>query len=208
MICPLCSHNATIFLRDQKRSFYKCPECQGIFVGTNSLPSAIEEENRYHLHNYKEKDSGYLNFVSPLIKAVKTNHAKDNIGLDYGCGKVPMLANHLTKQGYTLYLYDPFFHKNEDVFNKLYDYIICCEVIEHFHKPYEQFKILKSLLNTSGVLYCKTELQPKQEKFKSWWYKNDTTHTFFYSEQTLHWIKTKFNFSNLRITSDYIIFKV
>ena len=207
MICPLCSHNAELFLKNKKRTFYRCPECRGIFADSDSLPSPKEEEDRYHLHNYDEQDAGYLKFVTPLIEAIKTNQPISNKGLDYGCGKVPILAKNLAKQGFQISLYDPFFHKNSSIFDQKYDFIVCCEVIEHFHNPYDQFKILNSLLNITGTLYCKTELQPAPEEFKSWWYKNDITHTFFYAEETFHWIKKEFDFRKLIILSDYAVLK-
>ena len=207
MICPLCSYNAELFSEDKKRKFYRCPECRGIFADSDSLPSPKEEEERYHLHNYDEQYTGYLRFVTPLIEAIKDNQKNTDKGLDYGCGKVPILANHLMELGFQMALYDPFFHKNSSIFNQKYDFIVCCEVIEHFHKPNEQFQILKSLLSNSGSLYCKTELQPDLIDFQSWWYKNDITHTFFYSEETLQWIKKEFNFQDLTITSDYVVLK-
>ena len=207
MICPLCSYNAELFSEDKKRKFYRCPECRGIFADSDALPSPKEEEDRYHLHNYDDQDAGYLRFVTPLIEAIKTNQPTSNKGLDYGCGKVPILAKNLAKLGFQVSLYDPFFHKNSNIFNQKYDFIVCCEVIEHFHKPNEQFQILKSLLSNSGSLYCKTELQPNLVDFQSWWYKNDITHTFFYSEETLQWIKKEFNFQDLTITSDYVVLK-
>lgn len=205
MICPLCSHNAELFSEDKKRKFYRCPECRGIFADSDSLPSPKEEEERYHLHNYDEQDAGYLKFITPLIEAIKGNQKNTDKGLDYGCGKVPILANHLMELGFQMALYDPFFHKNSSIFNQKYDFIVCCEVIEHFHKPNEQFQILKSLLSNSGSLYCKTELQPDLIDFQSWWYKNDITHTFFYSEETLQWIKEEFDFREVVVAPNYIL---
>ena len=76
------------------------------------------------------------------------------------------------------------------------DFIICCEVIEHFHSPSSEFALLRKLLKPGGSLLCMTHLLPKKTAFRNWYYKNDPTHVIFYSEENIQWIKSNFNFES------------
>ena len=42
--------------------------------------------------------------------------------------------------------------------------------------------------------------------FSKWWYKNDLTHVFIYSEKTFEWIKKEFGFENMFIEKNFIKF--
>ena len=70
--------------------------------------------------------------------------------------------------------------------------------MEHFQQPFEEFKLLKSLLKPGGKLYCKTEVFEDAIDFKSWHYKNDRTHVTFYNRETLLWIEKNLNFSDFQ----------
>jgi hypothetical protein len=87
-----------------------------------------------------------------------------------------------------------------------YDYIACCEVVEHFYDPFREFKKLKDLLNPGGKLYCMTELYDQNTDFRAWYYKNDPTHVFFYSPCAISWIKEQFNFKEAKIEGRLIVF--
>ena len=103
-------------------------------------------------------------------------------------------------------LWDPFFHPDTLVLKTSYDFIVCCEVIEHFHKPDEAFKQLYALLKPGGRLICKTDLLP-DTPLKDWYYVTDQTHVAFYSEESLRWIQNNVGFSELQIEERLIIFK-
>lgn len=79
-----------------------------------------------------------------------------------------------------------------------YNYIICCEVIEHFHFPQKEFTLLRSLLKPGGILYCMTEIYSEDIDFINWHYKNDPTHVFFYHKDALKWIQEHFRFSEVK----------
>ncbi|MEW7280790.1 methyltransferase domain-containing protein [Aquimarina sp. 2201CG1-2-11] len=83
----------------------------------------------------------------------------------------------------------PIFVQTKTFLKKRYVYIVCFEVMEHFYNPAKEFGLLKSLLLPNGTLYCKTKLYNSMINFTTWWYKNDPTHVFFYSNSTLLWIK-------------------
>ena len=100
--------------------------------------------------------------------------------------------------------YDPFFNPISLPNEPAFDYIIACEVVEHFYDPKKEFETLYQLLHTGGTLICKTKLHDTQSDFANWWYKNDPTHVFFYSKQTFEVIKTQYEFKRLEILEDYL----
>jgi 2-polyprenyl-3-methyl-5-hydroxy-6-metoxy-1,4-benzoquinol methylase len=168
--------------------------------------SKTEEKDRYLTHNNDVNDPRYQNFVSPLFTTVNSDFPKTAKGLDFGAGTGPVIAKMLSEKGYSVALYDPFFHPNTEVLEKQYDFIVCCEVMEHFHNPNKEFKLLERLLAPKGKLYCMTDLVPKNIKFSDWYYKNDNTHVVFYSERNLQWIQRHFGFSKLEVNSRLIVF--
>lgn len=79
--------------------------------------------------------------------------------------------------------------------------------MEHFFRPDKEFVLLKSLLNPGGKLYCMTDVYRNQLAFSDWYYKNDPTHVFIYTEKTLEFIKNEFGFKNLFIQNRLIVFE-
>ncbi len=163
-----------------------------------------EEKERYEAHNNDVNDTRYQKFVSPIVEGVKDNYNTNHTGLDYGAGTGPVITSLLEKKGYDVKLYDPFFHNYSENLCKKYDYIICSEVMEHFHNPYYEFKSLTKILNSKGTIFCMTSLYNEDINFENWYYKNDPTHVFFYHKKALEWIKNKFSFSDLQIDGKLI----
>lgn len=170
------------------------------------LPNRLSEKSRYDLHQNDSADMGYREFVSPITNAVVDNHNSTDIGLDFGSGKDSAVANILTDKGFQLYEFDPFYKNEANLLDTQYDYITCCEVIEHFHQPKKEFELLHKLLKPRGRLYCMTYIYNANIDFDKWYYKNDITHTFIYQEGTLRWIAKHFNFSDIEIINRLIIF--
>ena len=46
-----------------------------------------QEKERYESHTNDSDDLGYQNFVSPITNSVLKEFNKEDIGLDFGCGK-------------------------------------------------------------------------------------------------------------------------
>ena len=205
--CPLCNSTSTLFYEKTKHLFYKCNTCHGIFRPKHTFLTAEEEKAHYEKHNNDVFDERYQNFVSPIVNAVLQDFSSEAKGLDFGSGTGPVIAKMLTDKGYQVQNYDLFFANEPSLLNQKYDYISCCEVMEHFHQPYKEFELLKSLLLPKGKLYCKTEVFNNQKPFENWYYKDDFTHVFIYQHKTLEWIKTKFHFSNLVIKEKLIVFE-
>lgn len=170
-------------------------------------PSPDEERVRYLKHRNDVHDPDYRAFVSPLVDAVCEDNDEDAPGLDFGCGRVPIVSSMLRERGYEVGSYDPFFMDDADLLRRRYRYIASSEVIEHFHYPAKEFALLRSLLMEGGRLYCSTSLYSDAIDFKRWHYKDDPTHVFFYSPETMHWIKEAFSFSRVEIRGSLTIFR-
>lgn len=170
--------------------------------------SPTEEKDRYDQHKNDVNDQGYRNFVSPLVGKVLKTHPFGSSGLDYGSGSGPVAAVLLREKGYEVSLFDPFYHPDKKVLQRKYNFIICSEVIEHFYRPAEEFRLLSSLLLPGGSLFCMSELLPDQVNFTNWYYKNDPTHVFFYHLTALEWIRKKYSFSSLQVEKRLIHFKL
>ncbi len=206
MLCSLCNGTTTNFEVFKDRNYVHCVNCKAILLSSQYFLSPEAEKFRYSLHNNDITDLAYINFVSPITNQVKADFASDAEGLDFGCGTGPVISSELTKSGYSLQLYDPYFKPNSKLLKKQYDFIVCCEVMEHFHEPFREFSLLKSLLKENGKLYCKTRLWEPAIDFKSWHYKNDETHVIFYSEESLQWIRKNIGFTKVQVLPELIIF--
>ncbi len=196
--CPLCGGPANSFLEIPNRTYHQCECCLGVFLDRTRFIPPESEKRRYEEHNNNVDDPGYQKFVEPITYRVQKMFGKERKGLDYGAGTGPVAAKLLRDKGYSIELYDPYFWNNPAALELKYDFIICCEVIEHFHSPAKEFKRLRSLLKSTGVLFCMTDLFSENTDFERWYYKNDPTHVFFYQKSTLAKIKSQFGFSALR----------
>ncbi|WP_245539753.1 class I SAM-dependent methyltransferase [Psychroflexus tropicus] len=210
--CPLCNNAADYFcfISNVNRTYFRCKVCNAVFLSNKNYVDLQTEKARYLKHNNDVEDSRYQKFVEPITNAVQLQFPKFASGLDYGCGTGPVASAVLKNNGYKqIALYDPIFHPDLHLLEVKYDFIICCEVMEHFFYPRKEFSLLKSLLKDSGKLYCKTSLLQdgiSEEEFKDWWYKDDPTHVFFCSPKTLRFIADHFNFKDLVISPKLIIF--
>ena len=205
-LCPLCSGKIFLYYRYRRKSYYKCEKCHGISLGKNDFLPNEEEKKRYLEHNNNIEDIRYQNFVKPIVLAILNDFKKNHKGLDYGAGTGPVITKMLKDYTYDIKPYDPYFYNFPEYLKEKYDYIVCCEVMEHFYNPYIEFKKLKNLLHENGRLYCKTELLKENTDFESWYYKNDLTHVFFYTERSILWIKNNFYFKDVSIENRLIIF--
>ena len=206
-LCPLCQSRGKQFYSFKTRLYNKCIHCKGIFVDRSLVPDPDAEKKRYLEHINDVEDSGYQKFVLPITSAILKQYTPAHKGLDFGAGTGPVISKLLKDKDYTVQLYDPFFHKNTELLKNTYDYIVCCEVIEHFHHPFDEFQLLKKLLKTKGKLFCMTNIYNQNIDFHTWHYKNDPTHVFIYQKPTLYWIQKEVGFSDLSIDDRLIVFQ-
>ena len=202
-ICRLCGEKTNPFFGDE---YFHCENCKAISRKLTSLPDAITEKKRYDQHQ-NSPDDGYEKFISPIINYVLKNISTEKTGLDFGSGPNSILANILGEKKYTLSKFDPFYETGSSVLNNTFDFIIACEVIEHFHYPQNEFKKLKEKLNQKGEILIMTHLYDFAINFENWYYKNDFTHVFFYTQETIEWIKKQYDFSELEINGRFIRLK-
>ncbi|GAB5399714.1 MAG: class I SAM-dependent methyltransferase [Aureisphaera sp.] len=204
MVCPLCK-STNVKQRVDAFQFLTCSNCGSVFRNPEDFPNPQKERERYLQHNNNIEDPRYQRFVNPIVEAVVKTFPTTSMGLDFGAGTGPVISKILGDRGYAMHLWDPFFHSDRSVLDKTYDFIVCCEVIEHFHKPYEEFQLMQSLLKPNGTLFCMSELLPGASQFSTWYYKDDPTHVIFYSEQNLLWIQEHLEYAQLEISDRLIV---
>lgn len=183
--CPLCCSESESFYNEQ---FRKCPGCKSIFRVPDFFISPEKEKLRYEEHNNDIEDTRYQKFVGPIVDEILEYYSPHEIWLDFWAGTGPVISHLLEKKWFHIRLYDPFFHNSPEFLTQTYDFIIVCEVVEHFHNPKKEFELLYNLLKPGGRLYIMTDLYTPDINFKQWYYKNDKTHVFFYSDQAFELI--------------------
>ncbi len=204
MNCPLCNLQGLPFFKDE---FYQCLQCSGIFKNRKRLISSEEEKKRYEQHNNDVNDPGYQQFVSPITSFVLNTFFPTSLGLDFGAGTGPVISKILKENGYNILPYDLFFANDKALLSKKYDYIVCCEVMEHFHHPRREFNKLYDMLATDGMLICMTHLYSPDIDFESWYYKNDPTHVFIYQAATIEYIANAFLFRSFEVNNRLIVLR-
>lgn len=210
MNCPLCSTPNQLYHTHTERDdqqYFRCPECQSIAMHPRHYLTRDEEKARYLTHNNDVNDLGYQKFVRPVILAVTTHTQINHHGLDYGAGTGPVITKLLREKGYSMTTYDPIFIPNSEALNTTYDFIVCCEVVEHFHYPQHEFEGFHRLLKPGGLLVIKTELLTPDIDFPNWYYINDPTHTLFYSYEGMRRLLSHNGLQSLDITSNLVIAK-
>lgn len=207
MICTLCSSKTQHFYWSGKKQYVRCINCKSVLLCPDYYIDPEKEKERYAEHNNDVTDPRYQNFLHPVTSRIEVDFNTDSTGLDYGCGTGPVATEVLKKKGYHINLFDPFFVNQPEVLKQPYNFIICSEVMEHFHLPYKEFRQLYNLLLPGGKLYCKTSTFSDTIDFDKWYYKNDPTHVFFYTEESLNWIKNHFSFREVEHLPDLIMFR-
>lgn len=209
MNCLLCQSEAVPepFFESPLQRFLYCANCGTIFRDPFTFLTPEAEKERYLKYNNNPEDPRYQDFVSPIVKAVTQDFKSASKGLDYGAGTGPVIASLLREQGFEIVLYDPFFHPNAAAIKQAYDFVVACEVIEHFHHPLDEFKKLFDLLRPKGKLYCMTDPLDSSDDFAQWYYKDDPSHVLFYNKVNLEWICQQVGFSTLTIYGRLIIFE-
>lgn len=183
------SRTSTIFSAIDKPHFYHCLDCEGIFRNPFYILPEKEEHKRYFTHNNDLNDPNYIKYLSESIAPFLNFIEPGEVGLDFGCGPTKGIEYILDQSGIEIMSYDKYFFPNS--YETTFDYIFCHEVVEHFVKVREEFKNLVNQLKPRGRLFIRTETHPKD--FENWYYKNDSTHVFFFSEKTFINLALVFN---------------
>ena len=183
--CPLCSRpTAEHFLTVDKQSYWRCGGCALRFLDPRQLPGREVERAHYLHHRNDPEDTGYRRFLRKFAEPLLQRLGPGLQGLDYGCGPGPALAMMLCEAGHDVALYDPFFRPDPAPLERIYDFITCTEVAEHFHDPAREFERLDRLLRPGGWLGVMTCFQDDDAAFAQWHYRRDPTHVVFYRAET------------------------
>ena len=198
--CPLCMTEKPIFFYQSERvnlvrDFLQCTNCELVFVPSDFHLSLPQQRDRYLEHNNDPMDLEYRAFLSRLRDPLLPLLKEGDVGLDFGCGPGPALAQMLRDSGYKMDLYDPLFWDDNSALEKSYDFVTCTETIEHFSNPASDFALLDSVVKDEGVLGVMTSILYKEVIFEDWYYKLDPTHVSFYTPSTMEWISNKFNWA-------------
>jgi len=204
MNCTLCD---TMLVNKIDDFYYICATCNGLIKEKSTWFSEEKEKNHYDQHHNDVADVGYQKFTAPVTNAVLELFPNNKVGLDYGCGRGPVITEQLKKHGYSIDLYDPYYYPDNDYLTKTYDFIFSCEVFEHFYNPKEELAKLKSILKENGYLIIKTHVYTNQTDFKNWYYRKDLTHVFIYTNETFKYIANQFNFEIIKLEEKLIILK-
>ena len=204
MTCTLCGSELT----NQKDVYYfDCNSCSAIVKNDIHYLTVDDEKARYEAHNNDVNDLRYQNFVSPITDYVFDNFSPQDKGLDFGSGTGPVISSVLMKKNYNILQYDPFFAPDQHVLNNTFDYIVSCEVFEHFHNPILEIDRLVTLIKTKGALLIMTMLYNDKINFDTWHYRKDPTHVFIYRKETIEYIAHKMKLDIEILTDRFIVLK-
>lgn len=205
MTCLLCSETADFYFEEtpSKRRYFHCANCDLRFLDPAHHLNETDERHRYDLHENDMNDSRYRNYLTPIADWVKENSGGD--GLDFGCGKAPLLAELLQQRGCHMQVYDPYFFPDLSYREQSYDFCVAVEAIEHFYYPLKEIEQLTKLLKVNGSLGFVTQLFQDETNFSTWYYRLDPSHVCFFSKKTFAWIQSKFGFKRLHISGKRFI---
>lgn len=204
--CPLCgeTHNEFYF-RDKRREYRQCRRCALVFVPAQQRLSADDEKAIYDLHENDVNDAGYVRFLTRMAEPLLQRLPQNAMGLEFGCGPGPALAQILEGAGHSVALYDLFYYPDQSVFDAQYDFITATEVVEHLYGPGEELARLWGCLKNGGWLGVMTKLVIDKERFANWHYKNDLTHVCFFSRETFEWLAEQFDAELTFVGADVVL---
>ncbi|WPU64659.1 class I SAM-dependent methyltransferase [Peredibacter starrii] len=209
MTCPLCQHqSSTIFDQDKIRSYYLCGNCELVFVPREALISPTEEKKRYDSHQNSDQDPGYHHYLQNISQEVLPHLLKSERGLDFGCGATKILGSFFEQRGHSVDSFDLYYHPDQSIWDKKYDFIILSEVIEHLGEPETVMKRLSSILNPAGKIFIKTKMYPQKSQFPNWFYKRDITHVQFFNQKSFEFLAQLMKMTGPeKIGDDLFLFK-
>ncbi|MDA3886826.1 MAG: class I SAM-dependent methyltransferase [Candidatus Delongbacteria bacterium] len=204
MICTLCG---SVLINKKDEYYYDCHICKALVKDKKYYFTADEEKAEYEIHDNDVNDIRYQNFTMPITDYVLEKFLPEHKGLDFGSGPGPVILSMLKKKDYDIVQYDPYFAPDKSILNNTYDYIVSCEVFEHFHNPKIEIDNLSSLLKVNGMLLVMTMLYDDQIDFKKWKYRNDLTHVFIYRKETIEYIAEEKNLQIDILTDRFIVLR-
>jgi len=205
--CPLChSENTSLYAKGEFREYYSCSNCSLVFVPEEFFLTPDMEKEKYDCHQNLTDDLVYQRYLKQIMDPVLDRISPDACGLDFGCGPGPALSQMFESCGFKVDVYDVFYAPHTEVFNKSYNFITACEVVEHFHDPRMELDRLFGMLKSGGILAVKTRFLPLKDEFASWYYKRDKTHVCFFSEGSFNYWARRWGARVEFIQPDVVLF--
>ncbi|WP_170265127.1 class I SAM-dependent methyltransferase [Salibacter halophilus] len=183
------------------RTYYRCKNCELIFVDPSDFISEKEELRRYDLHENNSDDEGYQTFLKKAVEPALLYLNDEMQGLDYGSGLNKVLSLLLKEQGIKCDNFDYYYHPELE--DKKYEFIFSTETFEHFTDPKKELEKIDNLLVEGGYLVVMTKTWISEERFEKWHYARDYTHVSFFNVETFHYIAKKWKYrvlENIRNT--------
>jgi len=210
--CKLCNCKTTI-ISDKKidKNYYRCLECDYIFIDEKHILDAESEKKHYNNHDNNLESLGYVKMFEKIIDEFITSDTKDiKTALDFGCGEGEVLPILLERKDIKCDRYDLFYFPTKVYENKNYDLIVSTEVFEHLANPLEIFKILLKHIKKDGYLLIMTYFQPEnKDDFFKWFYIKDVTHIGFFSLKTFEFLASELNLKIVKSNDkNTILFKI
>jgi hypothetical protein len=191
--CIVCGTlSAGFFVSVDGNRYERCDTCRATFLDPGQRLPLDHEHRQYRFHQNDPDDQDYRRFLSKLVNPLLERLPAEAKGLDYGCGPGPALACMLREAGHRVRLFDPLFFPDPGPLGDRYDFIVCTEVMEHFHRPAEEFARLDRMLRPGGWLGFMTCFQTDDDRFEDWHYRRDPTHVVFFQEATIRYIARQF----------------
>lgn len=209
MACPLClGVDSALFYANDKREYWRCPECDLVFVPPQFHLSAEAEKARYQLHENSPDDPHYCQFLARIIPPLLPHLSAGDTGLDFGSGPGPTLSLLLEKEGFPMAIYDPFFAPDTRILQQKYNFITSTEVLEHAFHPAVELDRLFALLHPNGTLAIMTRRHDSTDNFSHWGYKDDPSHVCFFSKNSFRWIANRWQTTRTFIDNDIILLQI
>ena len=211
-VCKICgSQTKEVYHANFKVSYFQCINCEFISKDDSATISKEHELKIYNYHNNSLEDEGYVKFLKNFVDNAIVPFVKGSKALDFGSGPNPVLS-HILKSDYDFScdIYDLYYSPKKTYLNKLYNLVVCTEVIEHIKYPLDYFKLFKSLLEEDGTLSMMTLLHSNDdEAFLNWHYIRDKSHISFFSLKTIDITAKKVGLKRIYTDNNrYITFKI
>lgn len=193
MACPLCAWSDSILRTDPQLhlDWRHCLRCGYRFKDARRRPGARQEWEQYRLHQNHFGSRGYVRMNRNIIQnaVLPWAHEPPGKALDYGSGPGPVLGALLSRLGWQVGLYDPFFAPYFAYHAYQYQLITIVEVAEHLFQPRLVFQNLARLLHENGLLVVSTRMYPPRwAYFDRWVYRHDPTHVGLYQYKSMLWL--------------------
>lgn len=167
----------------------------------NEILSSELEKNRYDQHE-NNNEGEYLKYLTGIASSILPYIKKDDQGLDFGSGISTSLAEIFGLTGIRVDSYDLYYHPNNEIWERQYDFVILSEVIEHLREPFETMEKLAKLLKANGKIFIKTKFRNEKIEFSNWYYKRDLTHIQFFNQKSMNLLSNKSGFKMTEVGTD------